>query len=311
MIRQDAEMPTTRFCALLGIPRRSYARWQARGHRHGGQAPVKGPWPAPVVDWLEPVAAKYAADWPGWGHRRFTGCCGPTAISRARRCAGAAPPRTAPAGRLHRRTPGTGHHHAEVLALKGDTYLAQGPRPRPRPHSHGQRLIKMAGEGQLFNRRKGVKLRLPSTSITRVPNWNHVVWSATSGHRNSGSCVVAAPRPRAIWLPGGVANRGAGAPSYPPGTWDAEMGTWVGRCLWARSPFRRRRRHNPARPRPELDRLNRRGEGAPGMGRRRRPEHPRETRRSRLLPAFSRFHALVNQPAGLLTGSPVASPTPS
>jgi len=73
VIRQDAEMPTTRFCALLGIPRRSYARWQARGHRHGGRAPVKGPWPAPVVDWLEPVAAKYAADWPGWGHRKIYG----------------------------------------------------------------------------------------------------------------------------------------------------------------------------------------------------------------------------------------------
>jgi hypothetical protein len=37
------------------------------------QAPVKGPWPAPVVDPLEPVAAKYAADWPGWGHRKIYG----------------------------------------------------------------------------------------------------------------------------------------------------------------------------------------------------------------------------------------------
>jgi hypothetical protein len=32
---------------------------------------VKGPWPAPVVDVLEPVAAKYAADWPAWGHRKL------------------------------------------------------------------------------------------------------------------------------------------------------------------------------------------------------------------------------------------------
>lgn len=73
MIRQDAEMPTTRFCTLLGIPRRSYARWQARGRGYGGQVPVTGPWPAPVVDLLEPVAAKYAADWPGWGHRKIYG----------------------------------------------------------------------------------------------------------------------------------------------------------------------------------------------------------------------------------------------
>ncbi|MQA06918.1 MAG: transposase, partial [Streptosporangiales bacterium] len=30
MIRQDAAMPVSRFTALLGIPRRSYTRWQAR-----------------------------------------------------------------------------------------------------------------------------------------------------------------------------------------------------------------------------------------------------------------------------------------
>ncbi|SBW22298.1 integrase catalytic subunit [Candidatus Protofrankia californiensis] len=62
-------MPTTRFCALIGIPRRSYTRWQAIA-RAGGPA-GKGPWPAPVVDPVEPVAAKYAADWPAWGHRKI------------------------------------------------------------------------------------------------------------------------------------------------------------------------------------------------------------------------------------------------
>lgn len=74
MIRQDAAMPTSRFCALLGIPRRTYTRWQARS-RTGGLdlADRKGPWPAPVVDEVEPVAAKYAADWPGWGHRKIYG----------------------------------------------------------------------------------------------------------------------------------------------------------------------------------------------------------------------------------------------
>ncbi|WP_222721568.1 integrase core domain-containing protein [Actinomadura sp. HBU206391] len=34
-------------------------------------APPNGPWPAPVVDEIEPVAAKYAADWPAWGHRKI------------------------------------------------------------------------------------------------------------------------------------------------------------------------------------------------------------------------------------------------
>jgi transposase InsO family protein len=70
VIRQDAAMPTARFCALIGIPRCTYARWQAKAR--GGQA-GKGPWPAPVVDAVEPIVAKYAADWPGWGHRKIYG----------------------------------------------------------------------------------------------------------------------------------------------------------------------------------------------------------------------------------------------
>jgi transposase InsO family protein len=69
VIREDAAMPTARFCQLIGIPRRTYARWQATA-RAGGPA-GKGPWPAPVVDPLEPLAAKYAADWPAWGHRKI------------------------------------------------------------------------------------------------------------------------------------------------------------------------------------------------------------------------------------------------
>jgi putative transposase len=32
---------------------------------------VKGPWPAPVVDSVEAVAAKYAEAWPAWGHRKI------------------------------------------------------------------------------------------------------------------------------------------------------------------------------------------------------------------------------------------------
>lgn len=55
VIRTEAEMPVSRFCALIGIPRRSYTRWRAKAA--AGKGP-KGPWPAPVVDTLEPVAAK-------------------------------------------------------------------------------------------------------------------------------------------------------------------------------------------------------------------------------------------------------------
>ncbi len=69
VIREDAAMPTSRFCALIGIPRRTYARWQATDR--AGRPVGNGPWPAPVVDVVEPVAAKHAADWPAWGHPKI------------------------------------------------------------------------------------------------------------------------------------------------------------------------------------------------------------------------------------------------
>jgi transposase InsO family protein len=37
--------------------------------RHG--APPKGPWPAPTVDRIEALAAKYAETWPAWGYRKI------------------------------------------------------------------------------------------------------------------------------------------------------------------------------------------------------------------------------------------------
>ncbi|MGW6928434.1 transposase [Lentzea sp. NPDC054927] len=58
----------SRFAALAGIPERTYWRRLAR-HRAGG--PSKGPWSAPKVDTVEATAAKYAADWPAWGHRKI------------------------------------------------------------------------------------------------------------------------------------------------------------------------------------------------------------------------------------------------
>jgi transposase InsO family protein len=37
--------------------------------RHG--TPPKGPWPAPTVDRIEALAAKYAEAWPAWGYRKI------------------------------------------------------------------------------------------------------------------------------------------------------------------------------------------------------------------------------------------------
>ena len=60
-------MPTARFCKLIGVPERTYRRWQA--HARAGR-PAKGPWPRPArqASWevVTGLAAKHAA----WGHRK-------------------------------------------------------------------------------------------------------------------------------------------------------------------------------------------------------------------------------------------------
>lgn len=61
-------MPVSRFTTLAGIPERTYRRRLARLR---SSEPVKGPWPAPKVDAIEALAAKYAQDWPAWGHRKI------------------------------------------------------------------------------------------------------------------------------------------------------------------------------------------------------------------------------------------------
>jgi putative transposase len=40
------------------------------GRAVGGNPP-KGPWPAPVVERVEPVVEKYAQAWHAWGHRKI------------------------------------------------------------------------------------------------------------------------------------------------------------------------------------------------------------------------------------------------
>lgn len=61
-------MSTSRFVRLLGVAERSYRRWQQR-QRQG--RPVKGPWPAPQRDRVEPAAIAYADRFPAWGHRKL------------------------------------------------------------------------------------------------------------------------------------------------------------------------------------------------------------------------------------------------
>jgi len=67
VIRAEAGMPTTRFCALIGVPERSWRRWQQR-QRSG--VPIKGPWPAPVRENVRQAARRHALAHPAWGHRK-------------------------------------------------------------------------------------------------------------------------------------------------------------------------------------------------------------------------------------------------
>lgn len=48
------------------MPERSYRRWQQR-QRDG--RPVKGPWPTPSADRIEPTALAYADRYPQWGSK--------------------------------------------------------------------------------------------------------------------------------------------------------------------------------------------------------------------------------------------------
>jgi len=62
-------LPVSRFAALAGIPERTHRRRLAM--LRSGNDTIKGPWPTPVVDGVEAVAAKYAGAWPAWGHRKI------------------------------------------------------------------------------------------------------------------------------------------------------------------------------------------------------------------------------------------------
>lgn len=61
-------MPTARFCRLVGIPERTYRRWQARA-RVGG--PSRGPWPRPARQAHQEVVTALATRHAAWGHRKI------------------------------------------------------------------------------------------------------------------------------------------------------------------------------------------------------------------------------------------------
>jgi transposase-like protein len=72
VIRAEAGLSVAGCCALLGMPRASWYRWRA-AVAGGAARPGKGPWPAPVVGRIEPLAARHAERWAAWGHRQVWG----------------------------------------------------------------------------------------------------------------------------------------------------------------------------------------------------------------------------------------------
>ncbi len=65
-MRVEAALSVSRFCALIGLSRSTWHRRQRRG-----PGAEKGPWPAPVRDAIEELAADDALRWPAWGHRKL------------------------------------------------------------------------------------------------------------------------------------------------------------------------------------------------------------------------------------------------
>lgn len=62
-------MPVSRFCVLIGIPRRTYFRRLAQ--LRSGQNTHTRQRRAASVEACMPILARYAAQWPGYGHRRL------------------------------------------------------------------------------------------------------------------------------------------------------------------------------------------------------------------------------------------------
>jgi putative transposase len=72
VIRIQAGMPTTRFCALIGVPERTWRRHQARAR---AARPPRGPWPRPARERVRDAARRHALAHPAWGHRTVWALC--------------------------------------------------------------------------------------------------------------------------------------------------------------------------------------------------------------------------------------------
>ena len=64
VIRQDAGMSTARFVKLIGVPERTWRRWQFKAK---SARPPKGPWPRPAREAAREIVVRHALKKPEWG----------------------------------------------------------------------------------------------------------------------------------------------------------------------------------------------------------------------------------------------------
>jgi putative transposase len=66
-------MPVARFCALVGLPARTY--YDRRARHSTGHSTVRGPWPTPARDGIRATVVQVALKYPMWGHRKIAWLC--------------------------------------------------------------------------------------------------------------------------------------------------------------------------------------------------------------------------------------------
>lgn len=71
-LRVEHDLPVRRFCAIVGLPARTY--YDRRARHHDGQPP-RGPWPTPARDRVAEHVIAMALAFPMWGHRKIAWLC--------------------------------------------------------------------------------------------------------------------------------------------------------------------------------------------------------------------------------------------
>lgn len=66
-------MTIRRFCAIVGLPPRTY--YDRRARHRTGQTVARGPWPTPARDRVRERVIEMALAFPMWGHRKIAWLC--------------------------------------------------------------------------------------------------------------------------------------------------------------------------------------------------------------------------------------------